>query len=278
MVGLEFSFTESMTALTKNTAVLIVDGYYAFKGAKTCGSGTQICARKLADYVNQELLAPEGVSLLDKFWMDSTPEPTGPKNQSRVRALENLGYQCPEYRYKICSREVACPMDGRRFRVDFTVQAGVDVGIAVLAAKRVAFAPEPVTDAVLIAGDGDFVPAIQLMRDAGKRVWLLSFRSSFSTKLRALVGTTRFVFLDDMIEHLAMTRVSDTARNRVPKPFPFKTLSDQWTPESASPRQILRPEREAQTLRNDHWHRPVCDGAPGVSKIPRKGPSQDPKT
>lgn len=185
------------------SAVLIVDGYYAFKGArKISGGRNTLCAQKLADFVNDRLLRPSQARLLDKFWMDSTPEPVDPRDRARITALQNLGYQCPEFRYKKMSREVSCPSDGRVFRVDFTVQAGVDVGIALLAAKCVAFAKEPITDAVLVAGDGDFAPAIQLMRDSGKRVWLLSYRNSFSSKLGSLVGA-RFHFLDDVFEQIS---------------------------------------------------------------------------
>lgn len=230
----------------KNTAVLIVDGHYAFKGAKSCWQpGIQICAKKLSDFVNRELLASEGTALLDKFWMDSTPEPIGPKNRARIHALENLGYQCPEYRYKTCSRETTCPMDGRRFRVDYTVQAGVDVGIAILSAKNVAFSPEPITDAVLLAGDGDFAPAIQLMRDAGKRVWLLSFRSSFSSKLRSLVGA-RFVFLDDKIEAISMkvpmnSRTLAKKQSILPAPLHFSHSKRDPVQLPVIPTRILKP-------------------------------------
>lgn len=208
--------------------MLLIDGYYFSKGWRSSDAtkGCTLCIEKLVPLLEEGILSENGTKLLYKFWMDSTPEPVVAKHIDNIKTLQRLGYQCPIHRYKKMSRgNVVCPKDGHVFKMDFSVQAGVDVGLSVLAMKFAASRQnDPISDVILVAGDGDFKPLLMALQEWDKRVWLLSYSNSYSPELRSVVGS-RFQFIDGLAQRLSVlkpamveTRNADAALIVAPMP------------------------------------------------------------
>ena len=90
-------------------------------------------------------------------------------------ALERLGYE-------IKSKDL-------RLRPDGTAKGDWDMGIAI---DTIAIAPKLDT-VVLVSGDGDFVPLVEMLKAHGCRVEVFSFRKSTSADL--IVAATKYTAL-----------------------------------------------------------------------------------
>jgi uncharacterized LabA/DUF88 family protein len=58
-------------------------------------------------------------------------------------------------------------------------------------------------EAVLVSGDGDFVPCVNMMQQFGKRAIVASFRSSFNRTLE--LEANEVIYLDDHLDSLRYT-------------------------------------------------------------------------
>jgi len=64
--------------------------------------------------------------------------------------------------------------------------------------------------AILASGDGDFVPAVNMVQDAGKRIRIAAFESSLSTSLREEANDV--ILLDDSKEYLDLSHGESTEK------------------------------------------------------------------
>lgn len=75
-------------------------------------------------------------------------------------------------------------------------QKGVDI---FLTSDMISLAYENAYDiAVIVSGDGDYVALIELVKSKGKKVWVVSFKSSLSDKLRKCAD--KVLVIDNMHE------------------------------------------------------------------------------
>ncbi|MFT4309175.1 MAG: NYN domain-containing protein [Candidatus Woesearchaeota archaeon] len=81
------------------------------------------------------------------------------------------------------------------FNNNHVSQKGVDI---FLTADMISLAYENAYDiALIVSGDGDYVALIDLVKSKGKKVWVLSFKSSLSDKLRDCAD--KVFVIDNMI-------------------------------------------------------------------------------
>jgi uncharacterized LabA/DUF88 family protein len=92
-------------------------------------------------------------------------------------ALERLGYE-------IKSKDL-------RLRPDGTAKGDWDMGIAI---DTIAIAPKLDT-VVLVSGDGDFVPLVEMLKAHGCRVEVISFRKSTSNEL--IQAATKYTAIEE---------------------------------------------------------------------------------
>lgn len=75
-----------------------------------------------------------------------------------------------------------------------------DVGIAVDAIKT----SDGIDTVILVSGDGDYVPLLEYLRNKGKRIEVIAFGKSTSTRLRE--ATDEFVDLEDHTEKFLLKK------------------------------------------------------------------------
>lgn len=75
-----------------------------------------------------------------------------------------------------------------------------DVGIAVDAIKT----SDGIDTVILVSGDGDYVPLLEYLRNKGKRVEVIAFGKSTSTRLRE--ATDEFIDLGDTSEKFLLRK------------------------------------------------------------------------
>lgn len=93
-----------------------------------------------------------------------------------IDALKRLGYE-------IKSKEL-------RIRFDGTAKGDWDMGIAI---DAVAMAPK-LDVVILVSGDGDFVPLVEMLKAQGCKVEVVSFEKSTSTEL--IKSATEYVAIE----------------------------------------------------------------------------------
>ncbi len=82
------------------------------------------------------------------------------------------------------------------------IEKKIDIKIAI---DMVSLAYENEYDtAVLVSGDGDFVPVIKKLKELGKGVELWAFRYSLANALKEKVGESNIHYLDDYLSKIQM--------------------------------------------------------------------------
>jgi len=82
------------------------------------------------------------------------------------------------------------------------VEKKVDIKIAI---DVISLAYEDAYDtAVLVSGDGDFIPVVKKVRELNKKVELWAFKYSLANKLQEELGQTNVFFIDDILSEITM--------------------------------------------------------------------------
>ena len=82
------------------------------------------------------------------------------------------------------------------------IEKKVDINIAV---DIISFAYEDIYDtAVLVSGDGDFVPIVKKVKEMGKNVEIWAFRYSLANALRDICRPINIHYLDDILSEIRM--------------------------------------------------------------------------
>jgi len=58
--------------------------------------------------------------------------------------------------------------------------------------------------AVLVSGDGDFVPVVKKVKEMGKKVEVWAFRYSLANTLKGELGQENIYYLDDILSKIEM--------------------------------------------------------------------------
>ncbi|MFQ5957434.1 MAG: NYN domain-containing protein [Candidatus Brocadiales bacterium] len=126
---------------------------------------------------------------------------------SFTEALQRLGYE-------IKSKEL-------RLRPDGTAKGDWDMGIAI---DTIAIAPKLDT-VVLVSGDGDFVPLVEMLKAHGCRVEVVSFRKSTSVDL--ITSATKYTAIEESMlfkeKKFQRDETSGSPQNREPKEVPGRS-------------------------------------------------------
>ncbi len=156
-----------LTTVAMRTAVF-VDAGYLYKIVKLYYGGRRIAYEKLASEVTRQ---SSGGNLLRVYFYDCLPYQSNPPTSSeremyskRLKFFESVG-KLPrfEIRQGRLQRSVA---DGKTTFTQKQVDVLLSVDLVELAATR------QIADAVLIAGDSDFVPAVRAAKTYGVVVHL----------------------------------------------------------------------------------------------------------
>jgi uncharacterized protein (TIGR00288 family) len=82
------------------------------------------------------------------------------------------------------------------------IEKKVDINIAI---DVVSLAYEDAYDtAVMVTGDGDFLPVVKKIKDLGKDVELWAFKYSLSNAMRELLEEERILYLDDILNEITL--------------------------------------------------------------------------
>lgn len=82
------------------------------------------------------------------------------------------------------------------------IEKKVDINIAI---DVVSLAYEDAYDtAVMVTGDGDFLPVVKKIKDLGKDVELWAFKYSLSNAMRELLEEERILYLDDILNEIKL--------------------------------------------------------------------------
>ena len=121
-----------------------------------------------------------------------------------TEALERLGYE-------IKSKDL-------RLRPDGTAKGDWDMGIAI---DTIAIAPKLDT-VVLVSGDGDFVPLVEMLKAHGCRVEVISFRKSTAAEL--VTAATKYTAIEESLlfreKKFQKDENSGSQQEREPKEVP----------------------------------------------------------
>jgi len=82
------------------------------------------------------------------------------------------------------------------------IEKKVDINIAI---DVVALAYEDVYDtAVLVSGDGDFLPVVKKIKELNKKAEIWAFKYSLANTLRECLEEDRIFYLDDILDEITL--------------------------------------------------------------------------
>jgi len=89
-----------------------------------------------------------------------------------------------------------------KIAVNDAIEKKIDIQIAI---DMVSLGYENAYDtAVLVSGDGDFVPVVKKIRELGKKVELWAFRYSLANALKEELELGNIYYLDDILSKIKM--------------------------------------------------------------------------
>jgi uncharacterized LabA/DUF88 family protein len=231
-----------MQAASHRVAVL-VDGANAKQSYRACGGREDELLQAINDCLPDAVAAyyttlgkNVKVTIVNRIYFDAT---SGNMEKDRGWALKYL-FDAPTFYQKQVRRYAKVEGDsGPEKLVTFKMQAGVDVGLAVTTMDLVTTPQSPVTDVVLVSGDGDFHPLAQCIRGRGHPFFVVSTTDMVSRQLMASVAD-RYLPMDKVLaKSLTKTTytnpitINDDIKEEVkeaaakPKPAPASFLAIQ---------------------------------------------------
>lgn len=142
-----------------------------------------------ADYEKLKNIITKGRRLQDIFLYEGVVYPMSPEKKKWYEDLsEHSGYVIKASFDKIAANDA--------------IEKKIDIQIAI---DIISLAYENAYDtAVLVSGDGDFVPVVKKVRELGKNVELWAFRYSLANALRGQLEQGNFYYLDDILSKIKM--------------------------------------------------------------------------
>jgi uncharacterized LabA/DUF88 family protein len=142
-----------------------------------------------ADYEKLKQIITQDRELQDIFLYEGVIYPINPLKKKWYNDLRsNSGYIVKTSFDKISSNDA--------------IEKKIDIKIAI---DIVSLAYENAYDtAVLVSGDGDFVPVIKKLKDLKKNVELWAFKYSLANTLREEIKQDKLYFIDDILNQIKM--------------------------------------------------------------------------
>ena len=142
-----------------------------------------------ADYEKLKNIIAKDRKLQDIFLYEGVVYPMSPEKKKWYEDLsEHSGYVIKASFDKIALNDA--------------IEKKIDIQIAI---DMVSLAYENVYDtAVLVSGDGDFVPVVKKVRDLGKNLEVWAFRYSLANALREELEPENIYYLDDILSKIKM--------------------------------------------------------------------------
>ncbi len=159
---------QSSSRISEQRVGVFVDVQNMFYSAKALHQSKIDYSKLLEEIVGNRKLVRALAYVVQKSEVDQS---------SFTEALERLGYE-------IKSKDL-------RLRPDGTAKGDWDMGIAI---DTIAIAPKLDT-VVLVSGDGDFVPLVEMLKAHGCRVEVISFRKSTAAEL--VIAATKYTAIEE---------------------------------------------------------------------------------
>jgi uncharacterized LabA/DUF88 family protein len=142
-----------------------------------------------ADYEKLKQIITQNRELQNIFLYEGIIYPISPAKKKWYKDLKNnSGYIIKTSFDKIASND--------------TIEKKVDIKIAI---DIISLAYENVYDtAVLVSGDGDFVPVVKKLKDLDKIVELWAFKYSLANTLKEEIEYANIYFLDDILNQIKL--------------------------------------------------------------------------
>ena len=140
-----------------------------------------------ADYEKLKTLITHGRKLDAIFLYEGIVYPISPQKRNWYNELTNRsGYRIKTSFDKIVTNEA--------------IEKKVDITIAI---DMISLAYEKTYDtAVLVSGDGDFVPVVRKVKELSKKVEIWAFKYSLANALKEEVGQENIHYFDDILNKL----------------------------------------------------------------------------
>lgn len=164
-----------------NRIIIFIDNSNIFKGFRKYNIK--------ADYEKLKILITQGRDLQGLFLYEGIVYPMSPDKKRWYEELSNRsGYLIKTSFDKIASSGA--------------IEKKVDINIAI---DIISLAYENEYDtAVLVSGDGDFVPVVKRVKKLGKNVEVWAFRYSLANALKEELEQENIYYLDDILSKIKM--------------------------------------------------------------------------
>jgi len=173
-------------------SLVLIDGENIFRSWGTYCRQNNI--KKDVDYVKLINKVTEGTNLLRAIFYDGVPEtiPVGKK-----KFLEALQHNNIQLKTKILKKRshkcLDCNVVSKR-----DVQKGVDVSLATDILRH--SLQNSCDVCIIVSGDEDYKDAIEVAKERGVKIWVVSFKNCLSKELR--LSSDKLILLDDIFESL----------------------------------------------------------------------------
>lgn len=175
--------------------MIFIDGSNLFHTFKEFKPDIKYSVKKLVDKLVQ------GRKLIRAYYFGSEKVPPSEGQTKFYDAIRYEGVDVTTRPIKTRSHTTKCPNCQHIWNETTEVEKGVDV---MLVTKMLSFGFRNVYDvAILVSGDGDYVSAVEEIRNLGKRVEIVSFRKSIAPNLRKIADVDGFTALDDTADQIS---------------------------------------------------------------------------
>jgi uncharacterized LabA/DUF88 family protein len=150
--------------------------------------------RARIDYDKLIKKVSEDTNLLRAYFYDGVQDKLPVKKKNFYEALRRQGIQLRTRVLK--DRETTCKQCG--FKSTQLLQKGVDIALATDILRH---AFQKTCDiCIIVSGDQDFKDAIEVAKDRGIKVWVVSFKNSLSRELA--MTADRVILLDELFDNI----------------------------------------------------------------------------
>jgi uncharacterized LabA/DUF88 family protein len=140
------------------------------------------------DYIKLREVLTAGRKLVDVILYTGIMYPVKTKDKRWLSKLHHLGYS-------VKTRSVKVAPNGKKVEKRIDVLMAVDIIASVYEKKY--------DTAVIVSGDGDFVPVVKKLKELNKSVEIWSFKELLSEQLKSLVSTN-IHYIDTVLDQIKM--------------------------------------------------------------------------
>lgn len=173
-----------MVGPNRGRMICFIDNSNIFKGQEFAGWRI--------DWAKFQNFLQESGQLWRTYFFASVQEPI-PDNQKDFYTFLRIGLRWEVHTYALGWRNLTCP--ACQHSESTYVEKRVDVGLSL---RMVSLAMHNAFDtALLVSGDGDYVEAVQYVKDVGKRVEVIAWQNNVAAELHE-ESSAPVLFLDQL--------------------------------------------------------------------------------